>query len=808
MPACAAAPGDEPRWAASAKDGVGTALCPGVNSTSLVWFTLGRGALTEIYYPRVDRAFTRDLCLVVTDGKDYFADERSDADHRIEQPIEGVPLYRLINTCRQGRCQVEKTVFAHPHQDAILQLTRFQAIQGNLGGYHLYVLLCPHLGNKGGDNTAWLGEHRGMPMLFARRQNQNLALTCSAPWFTVSVGHVGTSDGWQDLARHKRLTWEYDRAEGGNVTLTGEVDLASCGGLFLLAVGFGAEPDEAGHRALSSLLDDADSLRAKHARGWQDWQKTLNAPKPSGGAGGRDLFRISTAVLQTHSDHSIPGAIIASLSAPWGETRGDEERERGTGGYHLVWPRDMAESAGGLLAAGARQEAVGALAYLRAAQMADGHWPQNMWVSTACYQTGIQIGETALPILLLDLVRREGALPPEDLPRYWPMVRRAVAYILRSGPSTQQDRWENQRGYTPFTLSVVIASLLIAAELAESQGEQEIGSYLRESADAWNTAVESWLYVKETDLARRLGVDGYYVRTIPPEQDEGAAPRLGHVKLKESPTTSGGVPVTEVVSPDALALVRFGLRSPDDPRIVATVKAIDALLKVDTPRGPAWRRYNDDLYGERSDGSPYRKTAGGGIGRAWPLLTGERAHYELAAGHLDEAVRLLHALESFAGDGGMIPEQVWDSENLPEHGLFLGRPTGSAMPLAWAHAEFLKLRRSIQDGRTFDQPSQTVKRYLKEKVGSDRVIWRFDNQRTQIMPGDVLRVEVLAPAVVHWSRDGWKTTREIKTRDVGLGIHVADLDTKKLKSKQAIELTFFWSDAGHWEGRNFNVAVL
>ena len=189
-------------------------------------------------------------------------------------------------------------------------------------------------------------------------------------------------------------------------------------------------------------------------------------------------------------------------------------------------------------------------------------------------------------------------------------------------------------------------------------------------------------------------------------------------------------------------------------------------------------------------------------------MTGERAHYELAAGHLDEAVRLLHALESFAGDGGMIPEQVWDSDDLPEHGLFLGRPTGSAMPLAWAHAEYLKLRRSIQDGRTFDQPSQTVKRYLKEKVVSDRVIWRFDNQRTQIATGDVLRVEVLAPAVVHWSRDGWKTTREVKTRDVGLGIHVADLDTKKLKSKQAIELTFFWSDAGHWEGRNFNVAVL
>jgi glucoamylase len=359
------------------------------------------------------------------------------------------------------------------------------------------------------------------------------------------------------------------------------------------------------------------------------------------------------------------------------------------------------------------------LGYLRATQMADGHWPQNMWVSSAQYWTGIQLGETAFPVLLLDLLRRDGALPSEDFARYWPMVRRAVAYIVRSGPSTQQDRWENQRGYTPFTLAVMIAALLIAAELADGQGEADVGAYLRETADAWNTSLESWLYVTGTDLARRLGVDGYYVRSIPPEQDEGAAPRFGHVKLTETTTAKGGFPVTDVVSPDALALVRFGLRRPDDPRVVATVKAIDAILKVETPCGPAWRRYNGDTYGETPDGSPY-DGKGGGSGRAWPLLTGERAHYELAAGRHDEAIRLLHAMEAFAGNGGMIPEQVWDSDDIPERGLFLGRPSGSAMPLTWAHAEYLKLRRSIQDGRVFDTPPQTLQRYLKEKVASGR----------------------------------------------------------------------------------------
>ena len=801
-------PGDEPRWATAAKDGVGTALCPAANSTSLVWFTLGQGILTEIFYPSVDKACSRDLGLIVTDGNDFFSDERTDADHQVEHPTEGVPLYRLINTCRQGRYRIEKTVFAHPHQDAVLQVTRFETLKRARHPYRLYALLAPRLGNMGRGNTAWLGEHQGLPMLFARREHQSLALACSAPWIAGSAGYVGVSDGWQDLSQNKRLTWEYDRAEDGNVALTGDVDLGACDGVFVLALGCGTEPAEAGHRALSSLMDDPGKLQAEYSRGWRDWQKTLSAPKSTGGQGGRDLFRISAAVIQTHNDGSIPGAIIASLSTPWGETRGDDEKAKGTGGYHLVWPRDIVESAGGLLAAGARPEAVRVLAYLRATQRADGHWPQNIWVSSAQYWTGIQLGETALPILLLDLLRRDGALLPDELPRYWPMARRAVEYIVRSGPSTQQDRWENQRGYTPFTLAAVIAALLIAADLADAQGEPEIGAYLRETADDWNAAVESWLYVTGTDLARRLGVEGYYVRSIPPEQDEGAPPRLRHVKLKETTTARGGFPVTEVVSPDALALVRFGLRRPDDPRVVATVKAIDALLKVDTPSGPAWRRYNGDAYGEGPDGSSYPAKEEGGIGRAWPLLTGERAHYELAAGRRDEALRLLHAMESFAGDGGMLPEQVWDSADIPGQGLFLGRPSGSAMPLAWAHAEYLKLRRSIADGRVFDTPPQTVQRYLKEEVVSERVNWRFDHQRSEILPGDILRVEVETPALIRWSHDGWKTAREVKTRDTGLGIQVADLATKELKKGKEIGLTFYWSEADRWEGKNFFVTVV
>ena len=296
--------------------------------------------------------------------------------------------------------------------------------EGGLDDYHLYALLAPHLGNHGGGNTAWLGDHRGVPMLFAEREQLRPGPGLFGPLGPgAPSGTSGLSDGWQDLSRHKQLTWEYDRAEDGNVALTGEVDLGACGGMFALAVGFGPDPAEAGHRALASLMDDLDDLQAEYVRGWQAWQATLAPLKPVG-KGGRDLYRISTAVLQTHDAQSIPGAIIASLSTPWGESRGDEAKERGTGGYHLVWPRDLVESAGGLLAAGAKPEALRVLRYLRATQMADGHWPQNMWASSAQFWAGIQLGETALPILLLDLLRRDGGLSNDDL-----------AAVLADGPA-------------------------------------------------------------------------------------------------------------------------------------------------------------------------------------------------------------------------------------------------------------------------------------------------------------------------------------------------------------------------------------
>ena len=285
-------------------------------------------------------------------------------------------------------------------------------------------------------------------------------------------------------------------------------------------------------------------------------------------------------------------------------------------------------------------------------------------------------------------------------------------------------------------------------------------------------------------MARQHEVDGYYVRVAPTEGAEVQPPSVAGL--------------------DALALVRFGLRSADDPRILNTLKIVDDTLRIETPYGPVWRRYEGDLYGEHADGGAFD---GQGIGRAWPLLTGERAHYEIAAGRTDRAATLARVLEAIAGEHGLLPEQVWDSTDIPGRGLFFGRPAGSAMPLVWAHAEYLKLCRSLEDGKVFDQPPQTVGRYLVEKVSSTRTSWRFNDQIRSCRAGSLLRVETLAPAIVHWSADGWRNVHKTPTVDTTLGTHVADLDTESLPEGAQLELTFFWPEAQRWEGTNFAVAI-
>ncbi len=412
--------------------------------------------------------------------------------------------------------------------------------------------------------------------------------------------------------------------------------------------------------------------------------------------------------------------------------------------------------------------------------------------------------ETAFPILLVNLAHRYGVLESNDLKRLWRMVRRAACYLVQNGPVTPQDRWEEDPGYSPFTLSVEIAALLAAADLADLNGESVAAAYLREKADTWNANVEQWTYVTGTDLAKQAGVEGYYVRIAPPEVSDASSPLFGFVPIKNRPPGKSVLPATHIISPDALALVRFGLRAPDDPRIVNTVKVIDTLLKIETPYGPAWHRYNDDGYGEQADGAPFD---GAGVGRLWPLLSGERAHYELAAGRRGVAERLLETFEAFASDGGMIPEQVWDSADIPERELLFGKPSGSAMPLVWAHAEYVKLRRSLQEGHVFDMPRQTVERYVVKKTPSPHAIWSFGDRCRSIPAGKILRLELSSPALVHWSGDSWLTFQDVQTKDTHLGIFIADLPTDRFSVGTMVHFTFYWPEEARWQQIDYSVIV-
>ena len=783
-------PGIPPRWTSSAKSGVGTALSP----VSRVWFTLSHGILDEIYYPRVDQACTRDFGLIVTDGAGFFAEEKRDCSFELTRLEDGVPAFQLVNTHLGGRFRIVKDILTDQRADTVVQRIRLEVLSGP--PLRLFALLAPHLVNGGAHNSAWIGDYKGHCMLFAEGDGTHLALGCSLPFLACSVGFVGASDGWQMLHASGRLTGEYDRAADGNVALTAEI--ASPETEFRLALGFGRSGAEAGFRVRASLQTPFERQLEEYAAGWRTWQAQLRSLDRK--VEGHNVYRVSTAVLRCHESPTFPGGLIASLSIPWGSSKGDDD----LGGYHLVWPRDLAQTAGAFLACGAHDEVLRVVRYLRAIQEDDGSWPQNCWLDGTPYWHGVQLDECAFPILLLDMAWRDGAVQRPVLPAYWPMVVRAAGFVIQHGPRTGQDRWEENAGYTPFTLAVEVAALLAAADLAEACDIDGVADFLRDTADAWNEQIEDWVYVTGTRLAQEVGVAGYYVRIAPDVPGEARASLRGTVEVRNRFGGASHVEADELISTDALALVRFGLRAADDPRMVDTVKVIDHVLRVELPYGPGWRRYNGDGYGEHDDGGPYDGT---GVGRVWPLLAGERAHYELAAGRRAAAERLLVAMEDGASPGRLLPEQVWDGPPIPELELEPGKPSGSAMPLVWAHAEHIKLLRSLSDGAVFDRPPQPARRYLREKRAARCRPWRPDWRPPTVPIGRVLRLDLPEPALVHWSTDGWQTRSDVRTCDTGFGIYGVELATDGLAPGQVIVFTWMNLASGEWIRRDHTVTV-
>ncbi len=753
-------PGAKPHWASGAKTIVGTAVLP----ESRIWYTVDNGTLSEVYHPDVDQANTRSVRFVVTGDGNFFSDEKWDAEHTVEWIAPGVPACRIESRCKAGAYRLTKEIVPDPMRDTLLLRCSFQPTEQKK--LRLYLVLDVHIGDLGSNNEAWAGQYKDVPMVFAQRSSVCFAFACSPSPRQMSVGYIGASDGFTVLRRGDPLPAS-TYAPDGNVAMTLEIDYSQGDGNFVIALAAGADSAEAAQQARAGILEDFDTTRDLFLRQWRDRQAQYRDIRDLSGHR-LDMYRVSTAVLETHQSKRFRGGFVASLSVPWGFARGDKD----IGGYHVVWPRDMVEIAMGKLASGDAQNARSALFYLACTQNADGGWSQNMWLDGTPHWSSIQMDAIALPILLADKMRRENAL---DGYRPNRIMHNAVRYLLRHGPVTQQDRWETTPGYSPNTMAAEVAALLAAADFIDLEGEHNRAQFLRETADAWNDAIDELTYVEDTPLAQRHGVRGYYMRMAPPRRIE--ARDIGHLRIRTPNVKSGPKSrrAIDIVSPGALSLVRMGLRAPDDPRIVDTVKLLDATLRVETKTGPAWHRSTDDGYGEKVDGRPFDKR---GIGRCWPLLTGERAHYELAAGRREAALELLKTIARQTSECGMIPEQIWDADDIPEHSLFNGHPTGSGMPLAWAHAEYIKLLRSLHEGAVWDRIPQTEQRYQREHRIASFQIWTPDQQRGWLTPGKDLRLDLPAPARIRWTAG--KYDGEAETLDTGLGLHCATLPTHDL----------------------------
>ncbi len=729
-------PGAKPLWTSSAKVGVGTA----VSLHSRVWFTLGQGVLNEIYFPTIDKPNTRRIRFLVADGRGFFSDEQFDAAHIAEQLAEGVPAYRLTSTCNAGRYRLTKEIVSESVRDTLLLRVNFEVLDGSALKLYLYVE--PHLADRGAGNTAWVGGYKGLRMLAASRADSSLAAYPSVLFGAAVAAFVGEGDGYDQLKKNGTLTNLYNLASDGNVSICGEL-CATPGEPFVVAIGFGNGAAASAQQARAGVLAGFDGSRERYIRDWQAVQaQLLPLPVPAGSA--QDLYRISTAVLRTHESKQFPGAFVASLSLPWGFARGDKD----SGAYHVLWPRDLCETAMGLMACGDDDAGRRALFYLACVQEGNGSWSQNMWLDGTMHWGAIQMDGIAMPTLLADQLRREDKLQGYDA---WPMIRSSSAFLLKMGPTSEQDRWEALAGYSTFTMACEIAALLAAAEFADAAGEPAEAELLRSTADAWNDAVDLYLYASGTALAKKYGVDGYYLRLTPDKIiDDGDLDSLW-LHLENHVALGGHHKAVNVVSPDALALTRFGLRAANDPRMIATARVMDGELKKELATGAGWVRSTDDGYGEHADGSPYN---GHGIGRCWPLLAGERGHFEVAVGRTEAAEEILRVMSRQTSACGMLPEQVWDAADIPKHQLFNGHPAGSGMPLAWAHAEYVKLVRSVRDGRVYDMPPQTVERYQRQKVTSDFEIWTEHAPRTWVSKGKHLRMDFNDQATVHWNVDG------------------------------------------------------
>jgi glucoamylase len=680
---------------------------------SKVWFTVAQGILTEVYWPLLDRPQIRDLQFLVTDGRSFFWEERRDGISDVQWVETGVPAFRVTTRDVSGLFRLEKTIFTDPDLQAVRMKVKFLP---NQPGLKLYVLYNPTAGGTPMSNHALSGASSLAPGsgLFAWDGDQAQALVASVPLEATSVSFSGGFDLYQDLSRDYSMDFKFTEAHDGNVVAGAEIDYSGSGE-FELALGFGSTIGRAHQTALSSLQESFETALERFSAQWRGYQSKLLDLAPQSLDGGK-RFRASTAMLKSMEDKSFAGAVVASPSIPWGIhqvdwTRNGDPLWKKVGGYHLIWPRDLYQMATTWLAVGDFASARAAFDRLRTAQLTDrdGFWEygfrrrsrdgsfmQNFWIDGSPYWQGLQMDETAFPVILTYRLWKAGEVSLADT---WDMVRRAADFLTDYGPWTGQERWEENFGASPATIASEIAALYCASEIAHAQGDDQRAQRYLKTADAWSSKpgdnLETWTFTQ----SGALGNGSYFIRM----EAASRVDQFWNPNDNATITIANGGPTLrekDVLDGGFLELVRLGVRDALDPSIVETIPEYDSNLRVIVPgRGPSYYRYTADRY--NYDEGSGRQTHG----MLWPLLTGERGHYQLAvaaANHASKAERdrailpFIAAMEAFATPSLMIPEQVWDK------GPAAGQPTGAATPLGWSHAEYIKLLRSRKEGQVFD----------------------------------------------------------------------------------------------------------
>jgi glucoamylase len=656
--------------------------------------------MTEAYYPRLDLPNTQSLQLVVCTTTECQT-EADDMDHEIRVPDSRALVYRQINTARNGAYTITKTYTTDPRRPVILIDVRFAA--QSQASYSLYVYFDPSLKNSGMHDTGWTKDDT----LLASDSDIVSALISSNGFTETTNGYLGSSDGLSQLKQAGRITAAYNRAEKGNVAQVGQIREPKT---FTLALGFGRNSDEAVRNARASLAKGFPETRREYESGWHAYLASLRpmviAPTYT------TQFNIAAMTLKALEDKTYRGAMIASPSIPWGG--GPNANEPTISGYHAVWSRDLYHVGTAFLAMGDRAAANRALDYLfKVQQKADGSFPQNSWVDGRPIGGGLQMDQVAFPLILSWQLRRN------DRSTWLSHVKPAADFILSNGPSTQQERWEEKGGYSPSTIAAEIAGLVCAADIAAINHDRVSADRYLKTADEWERKVDRW-----TVTAGSKSDHNYYLRiTENDDPNDGA-------KL-EINSGGGTYDEREIVDAGFLELVRLGIKRPDNSNILNSLAVVDKLIKQQTPDGPGWYRYNHDAYGETEDGGNY--DGRNGKGRLWSLLTGERGEYELARGRRVAARKHLAAMMGFANDGMMIPEQIWDRNESPGPQFRFGEGTGSATPLAWSMAQFIRLAINLQTGRNAETPAVVADRY----AGRNRMIRK--------LPGGTTKSNVQSP---------------------------------------------------------------